>query len=107
MLCLLRLLCLQLIFADEDMFIDVGSIVVCGALRAGGPKCRLASRRTLTFRSVPGIDPFDMVGGCCGGRWAVGAGCAGWWLPGAQQTALPGRQLPALPALALSQLPCV
>jgi hypothetical protein len=75
-LCLLCLPCLQLIFADEDMFIDVGSIVVSGALRAGGPNCRLAYRLTLTFRSVPGIDPFDMVGGG-GWRWMAAEWCLG------------------------------
>ena len=37
---------MQLILADEDMAIDVGSIMVSGALRAGGPDCRLASRIT-------------------------------------------------------------
>jgi hypothetical protein len=52
----------QLILADEDMALEVGSIVVKGALRAGGPDCRLTSRLTLTFHSVPGIDPSDMVG---------------------------------------------
>lgn len=51
----------QLIFAEEDMALDVGSLVVGGALRAGGPSCRLASRLTLTFHPVAGIDPLNMV----------------------------------------------
>ncbi|KAI3430644.1 hypothetical protein D9Q98_005237 [Chlorella vulgaris] len=51
----------ELIFADEDMALDVGSIVVNGALRAGGPSCRLASRLTLTFHSLSGIDTFNMA----------------------------------------------
>ena len=45
------------------MSLDVGSIVVSGALRAGGPDCRLASHLTLTFRALPGLDAFNMVGG--------------------------------------------
>jgi hypothetical protein len=39
----------------------VGSIIVSGAMRAGGPTCRLASRLTLTFHALPGINPIDMV----------------------------------------------
>lgn len=57
----------QLILADEDLALELGSIVVAGALRAGGPDCRLASRLTLTFRPQPGVDTFNMVG--CGGGW--------------------------------------
>ncbi|KAL4433088.1 hypothetical protein ABPG77_006515 [Micractinium sp. CCAP 211/92] len=51
----------ELIFAEEDMALDVGSLVVGGALRAGGPSCRLASRLTLTFHPVAGIDPLNMA----------------------------------------------
>lgn len=43
------------------MALDVGSIVVLGALRVGSPTCRLTSRITFTFHRVPGIDPFNMV----------------------------------------------
>lgn len=53
----------QLILADEDMAMDVGSIVVGGALRAGGPSCRLTSHLTMTFHPVAGIDPLNMVRG--------------------------------------------
>ena len=60
----------QLILADEDMALEVGSILVSGALRAGGPDCRLAARLTLTFRSLPGIDPLNMVGE----GWAAAGG---------------------------------
>lgn len=52
----------QLILADEDMAIDVGSIMVSGALRAGSPDCRLTSRITLTFHPVSGVDIYNMVG---------------------------------------------
>ena len=52
---------MQLILADEDMAIDVGSIMVSGALRAGGPDCRLASRITVTFHPQPGVDVYNMV----------------------------------------------
>ncbi len=52
---------MQLILADEDMAIDVGSIMVSGALRAGGPDCRLASRITFTFHPQPGVDVYNMV----------------------------------------------
>ncbi|KAI3428632.1 hypothetical protein D9Q98_007455 [Chlorella vulgaris] len=51
----------ELIFADEDMALDVGSIIVSGAMRAGGPTCRLASRLTLAFHALPGINPIDMA----------------------------------------------
>lgn len=49
------------------MHLEVGSILVAGALRAGGPDCRLASRLTLTFHPQAGIDPLNMVRG--GGVW--------------------------------------
>lgn len=62
---------MQLILADEDMAIDVGSIMVSGALRAGGPDCRLASRITLTFRPQSGVDLYNMVGG--GRVWCFSA----------------------------------
>ncbi|KAI7839068.1 hypothetical protein COHA_007210 [Chlorella ohadii] len=51
----------ELILADEDMAIDVGSIMVSGALRAGGPDCRLASRITVTFHPQPGVDVYNMA----------------------------------------------
>ena len=56
------------------MAIDVGSIIVYGALRAGSPTCRLGSHITLTFHPVAGIDPFNMVGGLRGIR-SPGSGC--------------------------------
>ena len=61
----------QLILADESMALDVGSIVVGGALRAGGPTCRLNSRLTLTFHPVAGIPSFYMV------RWLWCVGGSG------------------------------
>eukprot|EP00887_Chlorella_sp_A99_P004850 scaffold4.g4850.t1 len=50
----------ELILADEDMAIDLGSVLVDGALRAGSPTCRLASRLTLTFHPQQGVDPSQM-----------------------------------------------
>ena len=63
----------QLILADESMALDVGSIVVGGALLAGGPTCRLNSRLTFTFHPVAGIPSFYRVRWrwCCGGWWRV------------------------------------
>lgn len=66
--------CPQLILADEDMAVDVGSILVSGALRAGGPDCRLTARLTLTFHPQPGVDAFNMASGAGGG--GVGDGPA-------------------------------
>ncbi|PRW44355.1 G8 domain-containing [Chlorella sorokiniana] len=51
----------ELILADEDMAIDVGSIMVSGALSAGGPDCRLTSRITLTFHPQSGVDIYNMA----------------------------------------------
>ena len=75
---------MQLILADEDMAIDVGSIMVSGALRAGGPDCRLASHITFTFHPQSGVDVYNMVGGGWAWHlmqrgsilWALACACA-------------------------------
>ena len=68
----------QLILADEDVALEVGSILVAGALRAGGPGCRLASRLTITFHALPGLDPTLVVSGCsCGVGVCLGEGWGG------------------------------
>jgi hypothetical protein len=49
----------QLIFADQALVLNVGSIIVDGQLRMGSPTCRLNSKITLTFSRPQGSPVTD------------------------------------------------
>jgi hypothetical protein len=47
----------ELIFANANMDLTVSSILVRGALRIGGPRCRIGAKIRITFPPSPKVEP--------------------------------------------------